>query len=81
MLCPTLQVGTLPVVDQLVVGDGVHGLVFQNIAFQHATWMGASGPYGFVDVQGGWTLHCQYLTIAHLPLYNAKHVAYVHVYV
>ena len=56
---PAETVGQLPVTEQLVQGAGAHDLLFENLAFQHSTWMGASGAYGFVDVQGGWTLHCK----------------------
>jgi hypothetical protein len=52
-------VGELPAVAQLVVGTKVEGVSYNNIHFQHSTWMGASGPYGFVDVQAGFTLHCK----------------------
>ena len=52
-------VGELPTMEQLVVGTKVEGVSYQNIQFQHSTWMGASGPYGFVDVQAGFTLHCK----------------------
>ena len=50
-------VGQLPAVEQLVVGAGVHDVSYTNVDFQHATWMGASGPYGFVDVQVSFRWH------------------------
>jgi hypothetical protein len=57
---PTGTAGQLPMVEQLVQGAGAHDLSFENLAFQHATWMAPSADgYGFVDVQGGYTLHCK----------------------
>ena len=55
---PASVVGELPTVENLVVANDVDGVSYHNVEFQHSTWMGASGPYGFVDIQGGYTLHC-----------------------
>ena len=52
-------VGELPTVEHLVVGSNVEGVNYHSVEFQHSTWMGASEPFGFVDVQAGYTLHCK----------------------
>lgn len=40
-----------PMVDQLLIGAGVSNLLFGNLVFTYATWSGASGPDGFVELQ------------------------------
>ena len=54
----TLAQVELPVLEQLIVGEGtleepVHDLEFRGIGFAHATWNQPSGPLGFADLQAG----------------------------
>jgi Right handed beta helix region len=48
-----------PVLEALVGGGGtadkpLHNVVFNGIQFSYATWMGASGPNGFSEVQANY---------------------------
>ena len=51
----------LPVLEQLVVGEGsldepVHDLEFQGIEFAYATWNAPSTPVGFAEIQANLTV-------------------------
>jgi hypothetical protein len=48
-----------PVLEELVTGGGtasspLHNVVFNGIQFSYATWMGASSPNGFSEVQANY---------------------------
>ena len=52
------MVGQLPAVEMLVDAEGVSNVSYHGVIFEHSTWMRPSSPWGFVDVQAGWTLAC-----------------------
>ena len=45
-----------PRLERLVRGQGVHDVDFRGLGFEHATWLGPSGPQGFAEAQANFTL-------------------------
>lgn len=49
----------MPVLETLVEGEGtaskpIHDIVFSNLQFSYATWLGPSGPNGFSEIQANY---------------------------
>jgi hypothetical protein len=58
-------VGVLPTTEALIEANGVHGITYNSIIFEHTTWMRPSTSLGFVDVQSGYCLTCPNEAIDH----------------
>ena len=58
---PAAAIVELPVLETLIEGRGelgrpVHHIRFEGLTFAHATWLGPSGPDGYVSDQSGFHL-------------------------
>lgn len=45
---------TTAVVQELLVVNGTQNLRWEGVSFEYATWLGASGPRGYVDTQSAY---------------------------
>ena len=45
---------TTAVAETLLIVNGTSNLRWENVRFEYATWLGASGPRGYVDTQSGY---------------------------
>ena len=65
----------VPVVEQLVVMDGVRGLRFRGFTFSHTTWSRPGSPEGFIENQSGNDMQGR-MTPASVSLTNSSAVAF-----
>lgn len=45
---------TTAVVEELLVVKGTKNMHWEDVSFEYATWLGASGPKGYIDTQSAY---------------------------